>query len=74
MVASITDDCTGKTREDLAIVTKLRFDDQTGEDMYDIVQKANKAVVFKWIPRMELKRPALEGDALMLKQFAVFNL
>lgn len=58
----------GKYKAEPVIITKIRFDDTTGEDMYDIVLKYNQNLKFKWIPRVELQRPALEDDELMLRR------
>eukprot|EP00595_Chromulina_sp_UTEXLB2642_P002328 CAMPEP_0196765016 /NCGR_PEP_ID=MMETSP1095-20130614/7395_1 /TAXON_ID=96789 ORGANISM="Chromulina nebulosa, Strain UTEXLB2642" /NCGR_SAMPLE_ID=MMETSP1095 /ASSEMBLY_ACC=CAM_ASM_000446 /LENGTH=1218 /DNA_ID=CAMNT_0042122169 /DNA_START=3024 /DNA_END=6677 /DNA_ORIENTATION=+ len=59
----------GMTRDELAIVTRIRTDDETGDDMYDVVHKIKPELQLKWIAHIELKRPPLEGDALLLKRY-----
>ena len=41
----------GRRMEDLAIVRKIRFDDQTGEGMYDLENKYNSELYVKWVSR-----------------------
>ena len=41
--------------EEVAIVKKLKFDDETGLDMYDIEHKYNKELFLRWVPRMRIK-------------------
>tara|TARA_B110000090_G_C13245472_1_gene394263 strand:+ start:218 stop:835 length:618 start_codon:yes stop_codon:yes gene_type:complete len=45
----------GKRDEEVAIVKKLKFDDETGLDMYDIEHKYNKELFLRWVPRMRIK-------------------
>ncbi len=37
--------------------------------MYDVQHKVKTDYILKWIPHIELKRPPLEGDDLLLKRF-----
>ena len=61
----------GRRTEEMAIITKQRFDDETGGDMYDLVHKYMPELAFKWIPRMQIKFVPKEGDALMLAKLEV---
>jgi hypothetical protein len=61
----------GRRVEENAIVTKVRFDDETGEDMYDLVHKYVPELAYKWIARMHIKFVPKEGDALMLAKLEV---
>jgi len=61
----------GRRQEEMAVVTKVRFDDETGEDMYDLVHKYVPDLAYKWIPRMQIKFVPKEGDALMLAKLEV---
>ena len=56
----------GRRTEEPAIILKVRFDDETGEDKYDLVHKYNAELKYKWIPRIQIKPMPLEGDALLL--------
>lgn len=56
----------GRRVAEVAVITKVRYDDETGEDMYDLVHKYNNELSFKWVPRISLKVVPIEGDALML--------
>ncbi len=56
----------GRRVEEVAIITKVRFDDETGEDLYDLIHKYNAELKAKWIPRIRVKAVPMEGDALML--------
>lgn len=61
----------GRRQEEMAVITKLRFDDETGEDMYDLVHKYVPDMKYKWIPRIQIKFVPKEGDALMLAKLEV---
>lgn len=61
----------GRRVEENAIITKVRFDDETGEDMYDLVHKYVPELAYKWIPRLQIKFVPKEGDALMLAKLEV---
>jgi hypothetical protein len=61
----------GRRQEEMAVITKVRFDDETGEDMYDLVHKYVPDMAFKWIARMHIKFVPKEGDALMLAKLEV---
>ena len=56
----------GRRAEEIATIHKLRFDDATGADMYDIKHKYNADLICKWIPRIQIKQVLKEGDALKL--------
>lgn len=56
----------GKKYEELVIVLQLRFDDQTGGDMYDIVHKYDSNKKLKWISRLRLKKVPVGGDAMAM--------
>ena len=56
----------GRRQAEVAIITRVRFDDETNEDMYDLHHKYNKELKCKWIPRVSIKLVPKEGDALML--------
>lgn len=61
----------GRRVEEIAVITKVRFDDETGEDMYDLVHKYVPDMAFKWIARIHIKFVPKEGDALMLAKLEV---
>eukprot|EP01031_Cornospumella_fuschlensis_P036413 gene36413-44172_t len=61
----------GRRQEETAVITKVRYDDQTGEDMYDLVHKYVPEMAFKWVPRIQIKHVPMEGDALMLAKMEV---
>ena len=61
----------GRRVEEMAVITKVRFDDETGEDMYDLVHKYVPELAYKWVPRMQIKFVPKEGDALMLAKLEV---
>lgn len=56
--------------DDVVIVTRLRKDDETNEDMYDIVHKRNDNIKAIWVPRFKLKKIAKSGDDLKLELMA----
>lgn len=56
----------GRREPDPVVVTKLRFDDETGEDKYDIVHKWSTELKKIWVPRALLKAKPLDGDMLKL--------
>lgn len=58
----------GRRIEEIGVILKVRFDDSTGEDMYDVGHKYLESVKQKWVQRMELKKPPMEGEALMLRK------
>jgi hypothetical protein len=49
--------------EEIAIVRKVRFDDETGADMYDVEHKYVSGLWCKWIRRDLLRHVLKEGDA-----------
>eukprot|EP00981_Chlorochromonas_danica_P012742 scaffold5382_cov162-Ochromonas_danica.AAC.4 len=57
--------------DETAVVTKVRFDDQTGEDMYDLVHKYVPDIMARWVPRMLIKSVPMEGESLMLARMEV---
>ena len=61
----------GRRTEEMAVITKVRFDDETGEDMYDLVHKYVPELVCKWVGRIQIKFVPKEGDALMLAKLEV---
>lgn len=61
----------GRRTEEMAVITKVRFDDETGEDMYDLVHKYVPELAYKWVARMHIKFVPKEGDALMLAKLEV---
>jgi hypothetical protein len=61
----------GRRTEEVALVIKIRFDDETGEDVYDLQHKYNPSLLAKWIPRIQIKPVPMEGDALMLAKMEV---
>lgn len=56
----------GRINEESAIVTRVRKDDQTGEDMYDLQHKYGPEIIARWVPRHEVKAVPKEGEALKL--------
>jgi hypothetical protein len=62
---------TPSKEEVLCVIIKIRFDDETGEDMYDVCKKFDPTAVFKWIRRIQLKTPPLEGDEYILMRLEV---
>eukprot|EP01038_Epipyxis_sp_PR26KG_P010329 gene10329-13878_t len=56
----------GRRNEEIVIVTKVRYDDETGEDMYDLQHKYNQDLSVKWIARHFIKNVPKEGDALLI--------
>lgn len=50
-----------RTQEEVGVIEKLRFDDETGEDMYDLHPKFRPEERVKWIPHVHIKRIPLEG-------------
>jgi hypothetical protein len=56
----------GRRTEEIATIVKVRFDDSTGADMYDIKHRYNPDLICKWISRMQIKQVPKEGDALKL--------
>jgi hypothetical protein len=56
----------GKAREEEAIVTRIRKDDETGEDKYDIQHCRQESVRHQWIERYRLKKIAKTGEELKL--------
>eukprot|EP00605_Chrysophyceae_sp_TOSAG23-4_P002678 GSChrysophyteH1.ASY1.ANO1.2954.1 assembled CDS len=59
----------GERDEEIAIVTKLRFDDETGGDCYDIEHKYNKDKKAKWLPRMRVKLKPEGNDEVHMVRF-----
>lgn len=60
----------GKAQEEEAIVTRIRKDDQTDEEMYDIQHTKKEALRIKWVPRFQLKKLAKSGEELKLAIYA----
>lgn len=58
----------GRRAEEVAVILKQRFDDETGEDMYDLVHKYTPELMFRWVKRMHIKHVPKEGDALLLSK------
>jgi hypothetical protein len=52
----------GSRKDAEANITKVRFDDETGEDMYDMEHKYSDSLAFKWVPRHEIKKTVEVGD------------
>lgn len=60
----------GKEREEEAIVTRIRKDDETEEDMYDVQHCRNESLRVQWIERFRLKKIAKSGEELKLALYA----
>jgi hypothetical protein len=58
----------GRRVEELATITGVRFDDETGEDMYDIECTQAPLIKYKWIHRMRLKPPPMGADELLVQR------
>ncbi len=54
----------GHRKEEVAIIKKVRYDDETNEPMYDIQHKYNESLIYKWIARVRVKQVPLEGEEL----------
>ena len=69
-------------KESLGIVERIREDDETGEDLYDVRRKetekekqmkirnkdTTEPLLCKWIPRIKLKKAVAGGDAAKLER------
>ena len=55
--------------EEICLVTRLRFDDETGGDCYDIVCKTDNNKVVKWLPRMRIKLKPAGNEEMHMKRF-----
>lgn len=60
----------GKGNEEEALVTRIRKDDETGEDMYDIQHCKTENLRLQWIERYRLKKVAKSGEELKLALYA----
>jgi hypothetical protein len=60
----------GRRVEDEVLITKIRFDDETGEDKYDIVHKYIEDLKMKWVPRLQLKRQTQSSEEMMLERLS----
>jgi hypothetical protein len=47
----------GDIKPQLGVITKVRFDDQTGEELYDIEKKGKGGVKVRWVKRDLLTLP-----------------
>lgn len=56
----------GRRFEEVAIVRRVRYDDETGEPMYDVQHKYTPELYYKWIPRVRVKTVPLEGEEIKL--------
>ena len=61
----------GRPVEEVVLVTRVRQDDETGEEMYDLQHKAAPELEARWVPRHEVKAVPKEGDALKLANMEV---
>jgi hypothetical protein len=55
----------GKEGEEVCTVMRVRKDDQTNEDMYDL-QHDVQPIYVKWVPRYKIKKIAKSGEELIL--------
>lgn len=58
----------GKRYDDIVVITRLRFDDETGGDMYDIEHKYDSTKKVTWVARMRLKQVPQGGDIIAQKR------
>lgn len=58
----------GEEKEELCVVTRCRFDDQTGLDCYDLMSKRNDDLTARWIPRYLIKKSVILGEDIRLIQ------
>ena len=56
----------GKKYDELVYILQLRFDDETGADMYDVVHKYDTSMKIKWVSRIRLKKVPQGGDAMAM--------
>ena len=56
----------GKNLDEEGVVVRIRQDDSTGEDMYDIRHHHDEKLVVKWNHRFKIKKIAKSGDELKL--------
>ena len=59
----------GFPSDEPAIVVRIRYDDQTGEDMYDLEHKFKPVHKKKWVARKYFKNAPKEGEELMLMRY-----
>lgn len=58
----------GERGDGVGIIKRLRFDDQTGEDCYDVQHKNKTEVYIKWVSRMRIKTIPKGHDELVLQR------
>ena len=56
----------GKNGEQICTVIRIRQDDETNEDMYDLQHGTQEDLRVKWVPRYRIKKLAKSGDELIL--------
>eukprot|EP01036_Dinobryon_divergens_P026472 gene26472-35131_t len=61
----------GRPTEEKAVVTRIRKDDQTGEDMYDLVHRYAPETQARWVSRHEVKSVPKEGEDLKLANMEI---
>jgi hypothetical protein len=54
----------GKRTDDVCVITRLRFDDQDGGDMYDLTHKYDAKYTARWVSRLRIKKLPTGGDML----------
>jgi hypothetical protein len=59
-----------REKEEEAVVTRIRKDDETNEDLYDVVHTKNENLKIQWIERYRLKKLAKSGEELKLAIYA----
>lgn len=56
----------GRYKEELAVIAKVRFDDETGEDFYDVQHKVAEDQLCRWVPQVAIKAVLKDGEELKL--------
>jgi hypothetical protein len=61
----------GRREEEIGLVKRLRFDDESGEDMYDVQHKFQADMFETWVSRMRLKIVPKGFDELRMRRAEV---
>jgi hypothetical protein len=70
----------GDYKDEIGMVSRIRYDDETGDEMYDVVRTVVKegvrypmedCVPVTWVARFRVKKPILDKETLMLQRLEV---